>query len=79
MDQTVNLLAPGNPPTQVIGTATITGLPDERYPGDLRLLAPLIEAEGRTFQFIEQPFYGAEPTQQYVEVEPVIATGSLGP
>ena len=77
MNQTVNLLAPGNPPSQVIGTATLTGLPDQRYPGDLQWLAPVIGVGGRTFLYVDQPFFGPEPTPSYVEVRLFVATGTF--
>jgi hypothetical protein len=74
MDQIVNLLAPGNPPSTVIGTATFTGLPEVRF-YDLAFMAPVIDVQGRFFQFVPQPFYGPEPMPVYVEVQPIKVDG----
>jgi hypothetical protein len=74
MDQTVNLLAPGNPPTQVIGAATIPGLPDDRYPGDLKWLAPLIQVDNRLYQLVSSVGMGTRAEATYVEVKPIVIT-----
>lgn len=70
MDEVVNLLAPGNPAATVIGEATIADLPDERFPDDLRLLAPVLTAQGRYFQFVPGFVYGPQQRASYMEILP---------
>lgn len=79
MNQTVSLLAPDNPPSEVIGTATLSGLPDERFPGDLAQLAPVLTVQGRTFQYIGVFGLGDLSPQGYVEVTPMVVEGSFQP
>lgn len=77
MDQTVNLLAPGNPPSQVIGTAKLTGLPADRFPGDLQWLAPAITVNGRFFTFVDSFGFGPPGTATYVEVTLIKVEGTF--
>ena len=77
--EVVNLLAPGNPPEVVIGTATLEDLPDERYPSDLQWLAPFIEVDGRYFSFVANFSFGPQQASTYVEVQPLKVQGQFVP
>lgn len=58
----------------LIGTATLTNLPDERFPDDESWLAPLISCDGRLFRFAKGSFaFGGVATPEYIEVTPVVA------
>jgi hypothetical protein len=70
--ETVNLLAPGNPPSEVIGTAELIDLPDDRYPEDLKWLAPFIVCNGRYFAYAPAFSYGAQGMASYVEQRPIV-------
>jgi hypothetical protein len=76
--EVVNLRAMGtdasNPTAgKLVGTATIA-VPDQRYPDDESLFAPLITCGGRLFQFAKGSFaFGSSVTPEYVEVSPVNA------
>jgi hypothetical protein len=70
--QTVNLCVND---TTVIGTADID-VPDQRYPGDLASIAPLLQIGSRYFTYVPQPFYGPPPVEAYIEVIPVLAKRS---
>jgi hypothetical protein len=86
MNQVVNLLAPGNPPSVIIGQATLTDLPTNRFPNDLQWLAPIIVVDetkkgdfgkSRFFVFVLQFTYGDQPTASYVEVTPKEVQGTF--
>ena len=63
MDQIVNLLDGST----VVGSATLTGLPQDRYPDDLKWLAPALRTEdGRVWLFKSNFSYGEQPTATYV-------------
>jgi hypothetical protein len=77
--EVVNLRAMGtdasNPTAgKLVGTATIT-VPDQRYPNDESLFAPLIACDGRLFRLASGSFggYGPPVTPEYIEVSPVNA------
>jgi hypothetical protein len=67
----------------LVGRATIPSLPDERYPGDLAWLAPVISVapefptrgeETRLFRYCSSFGYGPQGNAEFVEVVPVVAT-----
>jgi hypothetical protein len=63
MDEVVNLLEG----TTVVGSATLTGLPTDRYPTDLKWLRPVLQTEdGRVWLFKSNFAYGDQPTATYV-------------
>jgi len=71
MNEKVNLI---NNDT-LVGTATISNLPTDRYPSDLGWLAPVIQtSDGRMWLFKPQEAYGAAPLPTYSLITLVQAT-----